>query len=165
MNIFVTSYCPEQCAWALDDKRLVKMVLETAQMISTVMRSFGITDSRLYKSTHKNHPCTRWTSESLPNFCWTLTHGIALAEEYTHRYGKTHKSATIFDTAREWADIIAVHLPSSLLTEHVIATAWGDLKELNPVDAYREMMRRKWAQDEENGRPPKWTLRGAPEWR
>jgi hypothetical protein len=37
MNIFVTSDCPKLSAQALDNKRVVKMVLETAQLLSTAI--------------------------------------------------------------------------------------------------------------------------------
>jgi hypothetical protein len=95
MNIFVTSECPVECAKNLDDKRVVKMVLETAQLLScairlnideTVCDMYGI-----YKVTHKNHPSSIWVRENRANYGWTLKHFKALCQEYTKRYNKRHK--------------------------------------------------------------------------
>lgn len=41
MNIFVVDEDPAICAEYLDDKRVVKMVLETAQMLSTALGDAG----------------------------------------------------------------------------------------------------------------------------
>ena len=63
MNIFVTSNCPKLSAQALDNKRVVKMVLETAQLLSTaIFINSTITYDNLYKPTHVKHPCTIWTT-------------------------------------------------------------------------------------------------------
>ena len=35
-------------------------------------------------------PCTIWANESTINAWWLLAHGLALCNEYTHRYGKEH---------------------------------------------------------------------------
>lgn len=95
MNIFVTSSCPTEAAKVLDDKRVVKMVLETAQMLSTAINESG--GKAPYRSTHVNHPCNVWARTSQANFMWLWEHGKALAAEYVARYGKTHKSEPILD--------------------------------------------------------------------
>jgi len=90
MNIFVTNDCPVESAKHLDDKRVVKMILETAQMLSTALRYYNVDVG--YKSTHLNHPCNVWARQNQSNFIWLYQHGIALCKEYTLRYGKYHKS-------------------------------------------------------------------------
>jgi len=60
MNIFVVSPDTMECAKALDDLRLNKMIIETAQLLSTAMRVQGYTGNDIYKSTHVNHPCAVW---------------------------------------------------------------------------------------------------------
>ena len=68
MNIFVTSNCPKLSAQALDNKRVVKMVLENAQLLSTaIFINSDIIYNRLYKPTHLKHLCTIWAAESLAN--------------------------------------------------------------------------------------------------
>lgn len=98
MNIFVTSTNPKECAEFLDDKRCIKMLLETAQMLSTVVRSYDndFADRyNLYKSTHANHPCNVWAKESIVNFTWLTRHMFYLGQSYTKRYNKVHKSMTL----------------------------------------------------------------------
>lgn len=88
MNIFFVSDCPKECARHLDDKRVVKMVLETAQMLSTAINELG--GKAPYKSTHVNHPSNKWVRESRGNYEWLLKHFYALCDEYTARYNKIH---------------------------------------------------------------------------
>ena len=104
MNIFVTSNCPIKCAEYLDNKRLVKMVLETAQLLSTAARIYSSEDNRIYKATHVNHPCSKWVRETKQNYLWTLRHFHALSNEYTKRYGKIHKSSLLYPYLKEHAE-------------------------------------------------------------
>ena len=66
MNIFVTDEDPVKSAQTLCDKHVVKMVLESAQMLSTAWRQWDPEASEergLYKAAHPNHPCTKWVYE------------------------------------------------------------------------------------------------------
>ena len=98
MNIFVTSPDPVQCAQVLPDKHIVKMPLETCQMLSIVAskkwgHGFGTLPKlngepyKTDKGAFRNHPCTVWAQRL---FYWLLRHGLALCDEYAHRYKKTH---------------------------------------------------------------------------
>ena len=98
MNIFVTSPDPVQCAQVLPDKHIVKMPLETCQMLSIVAskkwgHGFGTLPKlngepyKTDKGAFRNHPCTVWAQR---HFYWLLRHGLALCDEYEHRYKKTH---------------------------------------------------------------------------
>ncbi len=94
MNIFATSECPTKCAEYLDNRRLVKMVLETAQIISTVIYKQDIKYhfiNQLYKPTHMHHPCVIWAGKSEINLRWLFQHFQALCLEYTKRYNRVHK--------------------------------------------------------------------------
>ena len=93
MNIFVLDKDPEIAASMMCDKHVVKMILETAQMLCTVAASKG--HDVPYRPTHKSHPCTVWAGLSRSNWAWLLLHGHALCDEYTRRYGKTHKSLSV----------------------------------------------------------------------
>ena len=75
------------------DKHVVKMVLETAQMLSTAARKRGFELG--YKSAYPKHPMTRWISESSNNYSWAIKHGLALGTEYQLRYHRVHKSHEI----------------------------------------------------------------------
>ena len=80
MNIFVLDASPLRAAEMHCDKHVPKMVLETAQIMSTVLNEKGLKGA--YKSTHKNHPCTVWAGQSFANYMWTMALGMALGLEY-----------------------------------------------------------------------------------
>lgn len=96
MNIFYLDENATKCAQAHYDKHVVKMVLETAQILSTVYHVYDDQPTyRIYKPTHINHPSVKWACESASNWNWLRQLGLALGEEYTHRYGKVHKSKLV----------------------------------------------------------------------
>ena len=96
MNVFYLDQCPVKSAKAQCDKHVVKMILETAQILSTAHRVLD-GDERadadgLYKATHKNHPSAVWARDNSENYDWLWQHMDALLKEYTARYHKTHKT-------------------------------------------------------------------------
>ena len=91
MNIFVLDECPVISAQMQCDKHIVKMPLETAQMLCSVWHRHGQGDKVPYREVHKKHPCTLWTGDSLLNYDWLWKHGMELCFEYTRRYNKIHK--------------------------------------------------------------------------
>ncbi len=93
MNIFALHSDPLQAAIFHCDKHCVKMVLESAQMLCTNLNLKGIETP--YKSCHKNHPCTIWARETCSNYSWLCELGLALSNEYTFRYNKTHASEKV----------------------------------------------------------------------
>lgn len=109
MNIFYLHEDPVIAAKAQTNKHVVKMILESAQLLSTAHRildgqhyidaSSGRKlqrwlhpqyENELYKATHFNHPCAIWVRESKENYIWLYKHFIALCQEYTKRYKRTH---------------------------------------------------------------------------
>src|ERR1700756_168681 len=93
MNIFALDLSPVKSAEYACDKHVVKMIIETAQLLSTAIHIQVPRNENylLYKTTHVHHPCSKWTRESRENFEWLVDYGIALSKEYTVRYGKYHK--------------------------------------------------------------------------
>lgn len=96
------------------DRHVVKMIVESAQLLSTAHRildnqivesvipegktrkitRYVLPDARehtLYKATHANHPSAVWCRQSIENYNWLVDHFHALMNEYTYRYEKTHK--------------------------------------------------------------------------
>jgi hypothetical protein len=97
---------PEIAARSLCDKHVVKMTLETAQLLSTAHRIVdgdesgrlsGDMETRLYHRTHVGHPCVRWSISSIENYLWLAEHFVYLCSEYRYRYGRIHKSFSIVD--------------------------------------------------------------------
>ena len=97
MNIFYLDKCPHKAAKLQYNKHVVKMILESAQMLCTAHHCYGDKDqveNVPYKQAHLNHPSTIWTRRSKSTYMWLYNHMIALGDEYTKRYGKTHLSIT-----------------------------------------------------------------------
>ena len=113
MNIFVTDPCPIQSARNLPDKHIVKMPLETCQMLSIIYSDWYYGVGKLYKSdgtpyrtahgAFRNHPCTQWAAANQNNLAWLICHGLALCDEYTARYDKVHTCQDVIHQAvRIW---------------------------------------------------------------
>ena len=97
MNIFYLDKCPVKAAQVQYNKHVVKMILESAQMLCTAHHCYGDkyqVENVPYKQAHLNHPSTVWTRRSKSTYMWLYNHMIALGDEYKKRYGKTHLSIT-----------------------------------------------------------------------
>lgn len=109
MNIFYLNENPVISARAMTNKHIIKMVIESVQLLSTAHRVLDgvpekngrwtsyklrdpIREETLYKSTHFNHPCAIWVRESQDNYYWLYQHFLALCQEYRNRYGKIHEA-------------------------------------------------------------------------
>lgn len=140
------------------DKHVVKMILESAQMLSTAHRVLDESnDAELYKTAHKNHPCSIWVRKSSENYSWLYSHFKALSEEYTYRYGKIHSS---------WQKLgkILNKMPKNITMNErsPFAIAMKQYPECivenDPIQSYRNYYRvakKDFA---------KWTKREEPEW-
>lgn len=131
MNIFILDADPIVAAQSQIDKHVVKMPLETAQLLCTAAISHGATDAR-YKPTHGKHPCALWARESRGNYEWLLVHGLALAREYTRRYGKIHASQAVIADAFRFRDLI----PEGAQTPFAQAMP-DEYRDADAVRAYR----------------------------
>lgn len=150
MNIFILDYEIKKCAEFHVDRHY-KMILETAQMLSTVLRSTGTNYG--YKEFNKSHPCNIWASSSLSNFNWLRELGIYLTEEMTYRYGTVHKSFEIIRDAPNPS------IPDIGLTPFAQAMP-EEFKDKDPVKAYRNFYRidkfKKGLIKYTNRKPPEW---------
>lgn len=89
MNIFMLDEDLEKNARYMVDKHVVKMPLESAQMLCSALHFCG--QYAPYKETHKNHPDTIWCRTSLENWLYLRSIALEICKEYTYRYGKVHK--------------------------------------------------------------------------
>ncbi len=159
MNIFYFYDCPIASAKAQPDKMLVKMPLETAQMLCTAHRELdgdGYADANgLYKRAYWNHPCTVWTRDCYDNYKWLYNHFLALGDEYTYRYGKSHASIT------KLKDALYFH-PDNIDDKGKmtpVAQAMPDeYKDDDPIKAYRNycINEKDYAKWEKGRDKPKW---------
>ena len=146
MNIFVSDKNPDIAAKNLDDKRLIKMCLETAQLLATAISLSG--GQATYKTTHKNHPSAIFVRLNRANFEWTFKHFLALLNEYSLRFNKTHACAKLIDEFVRNAYLI----PEGNLTSFPNCTTFK--QESNIIKAYQDYLCTKWKNDK---RPPAWT--------
>lgn len=103
MNLFVLDRDPALAASYHCDKHVVKMIVETAQLLCTAHHIEGSLDVATipYRKTHANHPCAHWVRESSANYSWACCLGLELCLEYTRRYSKIHKSQAVIEWAME----------------------------------------------------------------
>ena len=99
MNIFYLDRDPTVSASYFYDKHKVKMILESAQMLCTEHHHYAESleykpDYVPYKKAHYNHPSTVWCRQNAKQYYWLYNHMLALGDEYTKRYGKTHLTIT-----------------------------------------------------------------------
>lgn len=114
------------------DKHVVKMPLETAQMLCTANWYCGV--NAQYKPTHIKHPCNLWLLESLDNYIWLCRLGIELCKEYTFRYKKIHAcEKVIYHCYVNFPD-----LPSLGITKHALAMPNDCKISSDPIICYQK---------------------------
>lgn len=150
MNIFATHLCPKLSAKVLDDKRVIKMILESAQLLCNALWVHSSLLAIPYKPTHMNHPCSIWVRTSSANYLWLVDHFEALLAEYQNRYGKIHACAQHLVFFRRMYHVIP-HVPG---TPFANCTPY---KSLQVNEAYKRVLIDKWTADK---RKPTWYRRG-----
>lgn len=152
MNIFILDKDIKACAQYHCDQHVVKMILESVQMLCTALNKKGFTTP--YKSTHIKHPCVLWVEASFENFSWLRNLALALNAEYRFRFEKDsdHKSISVLN------EITNCNYENRGLTE--FAQAMPDKYKVpgDAVKAYRQFYlgeKMKFAT---------WTKRNVPEW-
>ena len=151
MNIFAVATDPKIAAQQLCDKHVVKMILESAQMLCSVFPN----GDAPYRRAFYNHPCTKWARESAENYEWLLDHAYAMCQEYTRRYGKVHKSLD----AISWcgSNYHKLNIPRKGLTKFAQAMP-EQYKNSCGVTAYRSYY------NGEKAYFAKWSKRETPSW-
>jgi len=134
MNIFFLDENPKLSAKYHVDKHVVKMILETAQLLCSVHHVIDPPNIHQvpYKLSHKNHPCAVWARESLSNYLYLCELGLELGKEYTYRYGKKHKSIEVI----EWCIVNKPNIPDIGFTQPAMAMP-DEFKVDSVVESYR----------------------------
>jgi len=180
INLFVLDKDPVKAAQLQCDKHIVKMIVESAQMLSTAHRILdGVEEMRpsksgkrmvkywrhrnsnlenvLYRVAHQNHPCTIWTMRSNNNYNWHYVHFVALCDEYKYRYGKTHLTDT---KLREVLSTPPTNIDVGYLTQQPLAM------KSNPECMFEDVVKsyRAYYQTKQDRFKMVWTKREIPEW-
>lgn len=166
---------PAKAAQYHCDKHVVKMILESAQLLCTAhrvldgeqgvrlsksgarLKDWILPDQRqeiLYKATHVNHPCAIWARTSTSNYAWLYLLFDALGEEYSYRYARKHASierlSGILDDYPDMMDPGSRTDPPQAMPD--------DCKVTDTVTAYRNYY--KTCKSE----IATWTKRSVPDW-
>lgn len=165
MNIFILSWILEQCAKDHCDKHVVKMILETTQLLSTTHHIVNpdqamkwYNENLIYKKTHQNHPSAIWTRECKENYIWLCHLGLALCNEYAYRYDKKPEDHSCHSKLVFLINNIP-NLPSNNDVITLPKLAMPDQYKTNdPVYSYRQY----YLNDKE--RMLVWRKRGPPSW-
>lgn len=123
MNIFYIHRNPTVAAQMMVNSHVVKMIMESAQILSTAHRlldgemylaktksgrnvkrwrlSDQVMEAGLCAATHINHPSVVWCRQSATHYCWLYNHFLGLLDEYTYRYDKVHAYASKIDLLKQ----------------------------------------------------------------
>jgi hypothetical protein len=175
MNVFYLDKDPELAAQYHCDKHVVKMIVESAQLLSTAhrlldgelyyeksknnrnLKRWRLPDYRediFYKAGFFNHPCGVWVRETSNNYGWLYSLFAFLCDEYTYRYNKVHLTCTKLRTDLAFQP---VNITIGEMTEP--ALAMPDYCKLDDaVSSYRKYYK------EEKSRLLSWKNRGEPFW-
>lgn len=181
MNLFILDKDPVKAAQLQCNKHVVKMIVESAQMLSTAHRMLdgsmvrapsksGKTlsqhwvhpdpnlDEILYKAVHMKHPCTVWTMQSNNNYNWHWIHFSALCDEYTYRYGKVHSTDTLLRNVLQYPP---QNIPVGYLTPQPLAMQSNPecINKNDIVGSYRAFYQTKQERFK-----MVWSKREVPEW-
>lgn len=150
MNIFFLDTDPARAARMHNDRHCVKMILESAQMLSTVAHENG--HDTEYDPCFRHHPCVQWAGRSRDNFDWLRVLALALNEEFKYRFqnDSDHASAQVISGLSRPA------LPRRGVTPPAQAMPDSCKREC-PVRAYRVYYQ------EEKDHLASWTRRDPPE--
>ena len=194
MNIFVLDTDPRAAALYHCNKHVLKMILETGQMLCTShwMHHLWNADKSLsdfkrvrdaqgwlyenvpkkeqppWKLTHARHPCTRWVSENVSNYGWTLTLGESLLTQYTVRYNKKHSTYYVFEWLREnyppgIADGYITNHPVCMNDEYKVYDSYGNISAVDSYKQYYILDKSRFAKWEPHARTPTWYEKGLEE--
>lgn len=151
MNIFYFDTDVERCARYHCDAHVVKMILESAQILCTVLWINNVPAP--YRPTHKNHPSVLWANQSLSNWCWLRDLARTLNQEYQYRFNHdvNHRSYNVIMglPLPPIADDGLTAIPQVMPPEY---------QDASPVIAYRHYFSCR------KTHIAKWTKRPVPDW-
>jgi hypothetical protein len=152
MNIFYLDKNVTKCAKYHNDKHVVKMILETAQLLCGAHWATG--GEAPYKLSHKNHPSAIWTRTNIENYRWLCMLGRELCHEYTRRYGKYHKTSEVLT----WCCDNLPNIPEGKFFEPPMAMPEHCKIGNSSILSYRNyyMTEKKSFSTWKNGETPEW---------
>ena len=157
MNIFVTDSDPCVSAQVLPDKHVVKMPVESCQIIALVysewywnwgsIHRLNGTPYDTKKGAFRNHPCTQWAAHKNSNLAWLIEHGLALCDEYYLRYSKVHGCLFTLEQCKNTFCEITGHTPFEMKATDGFVRAmpdeWKKDMSIDTFVAYQRFIKSK----------------------
>lgn len=134
MNIFILDTEPRVAAKYHCDIHLRAMIRESAQMLSTAHRILDNSNKPIYKTTHINHPCSKWVRSSISNYEWLYSLYFFMHEEYVKRFNKSHRS---YSELYQYLQEPPEHIEDTGITKFAQAMP-VQYKQADVVKAYRD---------------------------
>jgi hypothetical protein len=116
MNIFVLD---EHSAYAADyhcDQHIHKMILESAQLLSTAFHYHYPKNSLcayIYKPAYVNHPCAKWTRHSIDNMWWVSHLATSLESIRLDQGSEQHSSMLVIQRIQDYIEPYVHCIPES----------------------------------------------------
>ncbi|KDE60443.1 hypothetical protein EL22_22180 [Halostagnicola sp. A56] len=154
MNVFWLDDDPRLAARYHCDQHVNKLLLEAAQVLCTAARENGLEAEFLYRSTHVDHPVTRWAIESRANWLRLREHAAALNAEFVERYDKDEDHASWQVIERIDPDEIEFQATEPTRRPQAMPEEY---RREDPVEAYRAYYageKAEWAKWRYTDRPP-----------
>ena len=159
MNIFAIEGTSTRIDWrksarSLDNYSVVKMILESCQMLCTTLNLLYDDKVTPYRNAHKNHPSTKWVRESSANFQYLVEHTEAMIAEYESRFpGKVHKCKAVLETCKSLykPELFASNEPTQLPM-----CMPDEFKSDNIVESYRRFYAAKPRMRYPEAKIPRW---------
>jgi hypothetical protein len=154
VNVFWLDEDPRLAARYHCDQHVNKMLLEAAQMLCTAARENGLEAEFLYRSTHVDHPVTRWATESRANWLRLREHAAALNAEFVERYGKEGDHASWAVIERIDPDAIAFPAEEPTPRPQAMPERYRRSDTVEAYRAYYAGEKAEWAEWNHTDEPP-----------
>lgn len=140
MNIFRLHDDPKIAAKLYNDKHLIKIIVEISQVLANCFTKEQLEKApktqsgKVRKYSHYNHPISSWVRQFRGNTNWTVSHGLALCEEFEYRFGKKHFCEEFI----KWVAFVGTNNPMGLSEQPQCFLKHPDcIVPNNPVAGYR----------------------------
>jgi hypothetical protein len=160
MNIFVYDPDPYLSSLWIDDRRHNKMLLETAQLLSTCVRyrkpQWSRDKDKLMKIAYVNHPCNLWVRSSWANFRWLLEY----MEHLSSSWGSDHGANRVLEPCRQAAEEFGPFDELTPFANCARNVSLGlDFTHLPVHEAYQQYHIARWSREQ-----PTWKKGVKPPW-
>lgn len=134
MNVFLLDSDIQKAVRYMCDRHIVKMPVESAQMLCTAHQYYGSYHPSFYGISHLHHPWTIWTRRTNSNYQWHFQLFMLMCQEYRRRFHRVHEV--------DWLLTDALSQPPELialgdLTEFPL-TMPVEYRQSDPVQSYRD---------------------------